>query len=282
MVGVRDLDPSASPLDYYGSELRRLREDAGLNQAQLGSIVFCTGSLIGQVETTRRVPTRDFSERVDAALGTGGVFSRLVGLVLRHQLPTWFQPYAEMEARAAYISTFQAQLVYGLLQTEEYARAVLGVRSEGDLDAKVAARMERQRILDRENPPLMWVVLSEAVLHQEIGGRAVMRNQLAHLLDLQGREWVRVQILPFEAGAHAGQMGSFTVLRFDDDPDIVYTEDFVQGHMTANPQALREGSLRYDHLQAAALSLEDSAALIARVLEERYGDRPAPDGREVA
>ncbi|WP_030852393.1 helix-turn-helix domain-containing protein [Streptomyces sp. NRRL F-4474] len=282
MVGVRDLDPSASPLDYYGSELRRLREDAGLNQAQLGSIVFCTGSLIGQVETTRRVPTRDFSERVDAALGTGGVFSRLVGLVLRHQLPTWFQPYAEMEARAAYISTFQAQLVYGLLQTEEYARAVLGVRSEGDLDAKVAARMERQRILDRENPPLMWVVLSEAVLHQETGGPDVMRNQLAHLLELRGREWVRVQILPFEAGAHAGQMGSFTVLRFDDDPDIVYTEDFVQGHMTANPQALREGSLRYDHLQAAALSLEDSAALIARVLEERYGDQPAPDGREVA
>ncbi|OLZ63210.1 transcriptional regulator [Streptomyces amritsarensis] len=282
MVGVRDLDPSASPLDYYGSELRRLREDAGLNQAQLGSIVFCTGSLIGQVETTRRVPTRDFSERVDAALGTGGVFSRLVGLVLRHQLPTWFQPYAEMEARAAYISTFQAQLVYGLLQTEEYARAVLGVRSEGDLDAKVAARMERQRILDRENPPLMWVVLSEAVLHQEIGGRDVMRNQLAHLLDLRGREWVRVQILPFEAGAHAGLPGSFTVMRFDGDPDIVYTEDFVQGHMTANPQALREGSLRYDHLQAAALSLEDSAALIARVLEERYGDQPAPDGREVA
>ncbi|MER7735880.1 helix-turn-helix transcriptional regulator [Streptomyces erythrochromogenes] len=282
MVGVRDLDPSASPLDYYGSELRRLREDAGLNQAQLGSIVFCTGSLIGQVETTRRVPTRDFSERVDAALGTGGVFSRLVGLVLRHQLPTWFQPYAEMEARAAYISTFQAQLVYGLLQTEEYARAVLGVRSEGDLDAKVAARMERQRILDRENPPLMWVVLSEAVLHQEIGGRDVMRNQLAHLLDLRGREWVRVQILPFEAGAHAGLPGSFTVMRFEGDPDIVYTEDFVQGHMTANPQALREGSLRYDHLQAAALSLEDSAALIARVLEERYGDQPAPDGREVA
>ncbi|WP_046775076.1 helix-turn-helix domain-containing protein [Streptomyces yangpuensis] len=282
MVGVRDLDPSASPLDYYGSELRRLREEAGLNQAQLGSIVFCTGSLIGQIETTRRVPTRDFSERVDAALGTGGVFSRLVGLVLRHQLPTWFQPYAEMEARAAYISTFQAQLVYGLLQTEEYARAVLGVPTGGDLDANVAARLERQRILDRENPPLVWVVLSEAVLHQEIGGRDVMRNQLAHLLDLRRREWVQVQILPFEAGAHVGLDGSFTLLRFDDNPDVLYTEDFVQGHMTPNPQALREGWLRYDHLQAAALSAEDSAALIARVLEERYGHQPAPDGCEVA
>ncbi|MEU3921964.1 helix-turn-helix transcriptional regulator [Streptomyces sp. NPDC029004] len=282
MVNTRDLDPSASPLDYYGSELRRLREDAGLKQGELGVSVFCTASLIGQIETARKVPTRDFSERVDAALGTGGVFSRLVGLVLRSQLPSWFQAYAEMEARAAYISTFQAQLVYGLLQTPDYARAVLGVRTEGNLDARVAARMERQRILERENPPLSWVVLSEAVLHQEVGGREVMRNQLAHLLSLREREWVQVQILPFEAGAHAGLPGSFTVLRFEDDPDLVYTEDFVQGHMTANPQALREGSLRYDHLQAAALSVEDSAALIARVMEERYGHEPGSDRRAVA
>ncbi|MGW6707862.1 helix-turn-helix domain-containing protein [Streptomyces sp. NPDC054956] len=282
MVNIRDLDPSASPLDYYGSELRRLREDAQLKQGQLGSIVFCAASLIGQIETARKVPTRDFSERVDAALGTGGVFSRLVGLVLRSQLPTWFQAYAEMEARATYISTFQAQLVYGLLQTEEYARAILGVRGDEGLDGKVAARMERQRIMDRSEPPLMWVVLSEAVLHQEIGGREVMRNQLAHLLELRSREWVRVQILPFEAGSHAGLMGSFTLLRFDDDPDLVYTEDFIQGHMTANPQALREGSLRYDHLQAAALSVEDSAARIARVMEERYGQHPGPDGRALA
>ncbi|MDI3387313.1 DUF5753 domain-containing protein, partial [Streptomyces sp. B-S-A8] len=237
---------------------------------ELGRCVFCTGSLIGQIETAHKVPTRQLSERLDAALGTDGHFGRLVGLVLRSQLPSWFQAYAEMEARAAYISTYQAQLVYGLLQTEAYARAVLGVRSDGDLDAKVAARLERQRILEREQPPLVWVVLSEAVLHQEIGGSEVMRTQLRRLLDLQERDWVKIQALPFSAGAHAGLMGSFTLLRFDDDPDLVYTEDFVQGHMTANPQAIREGSLRYDHLQAAALSVEDSAALIARVMEERY------------
>ncbi|WP_028811250.1 helix-turn-helix domain-containing protein [Streptomyces flavidovirens] len=282
MVNIRDLDPSASPLDYYGSELRRLREAAGLKQGQLGDIVFCTGSLIGQIETARKVPTRDFSERIDAALGTGGTFSRLLGLVLRSQLPHWFQAYAEMEARATYISSFQAQLVDGLLQTEAYARAVLAGRSEGNVDARVAARMERQRILERENPPLCWVVLSEAVLRQQIGGRDVMRNQLAHLLSLRGREWVKVQILPFETGAHAGLMGSFNLLRFEGDPDLVYTEDFVQGHMTANPQALREGSLRYDHLQAAALPVGDSAARIARVMEECYGHQPEPDGGAVA
>ncbi|MEU1278955.1 helix-turn-helix transcriptional regulator [Streptomyces sp. NPDC005805] len=282
MVHIRSLDPSASPLDYYGAELRRRREAAGLSQCRLGALVYVTGSLIGQIETAKKVPTREFSERLDAALGTDGMFSRLVGLVLRSQLPSWFQPYAEMEAKATYISTFQAQLVYGLLQTEDYARAVLSVREDSRLDARVAARIERQRILDRELPPLMWVVLSEAVLHQEIGGRAVMGEQLAHLLALREREWVKVQILPFTVGEHAGLPGSFNLLRFEDDPDVVYTEDFVQGHMTADSGALREGSLRYDHVQAAALSIDASAALIARVMEERYGHQPGADRSTVA
>ncbi|MFD9721338.1 helix-turn-helix domain-containing protein [Streptomyces sp. NPDC059076] len=282
MTAVRNLDPSASPLDYYGSELRRLRETAGLSQAQLGSIVFCTGSLVGQIETTKKVPTRDFSERVDAALGTDGMFSRLVGLVLRSQLPSWFQPYAEMEARATFISTFQPQLVYGLLQTEEYARVLMSVDCKDDLEGKVAARMERQRILERPSPPATWVVLSEAALHQEIGGRAVMRKQLSRLLELRNRRWLSVQVLPFVAGEHTGLDGSFNILRFGDDPDIVYTEDFIQGHMTANPESIREGSLRYDRLQAAALSVGDSAALIARVMEERYGEQPESDERSMA
>jgi hypothetical protein len=209
---------------------------------------------------------------VDAALGTDGLFSRLIGLVLRSQLPTWFQPYAEMEAKAAYISTYQAQLVYGLLQTEEYARAVLATGMPDDLEGLLAARMERQRILEREQPPLAWVVLDEAVLHRPIGGHQVMRRQLARLLEFSGHRWMHVQVLPNEAGAHASLAGSFTAMRFDDDPDIIYTEDVISGHMTANPETIREAALRYARLQAAALSVEDSAELIIRVMEERYGD----------
>ncbi|MGW0120660.1 helix-turn-helix domain-containing protein [Streptomyces sp. NPDC003327] len=274
MVNIRDLDPSASPLDYYGSELRRLREEANLNQAQLGSILFCTASLVGQIETAKKVPTRQFSERLDAALMTDGAFSRLVGLVLRSQLPAWFQAYAEMEARATYLSTYQSQLVYGLLQTEEYARAVLSVENAGRLDEVVAARMDRQRILERENPPVMCVVLDEAVLHREIGGAAVMRKQLAHLLGFRDHPWVQVQLLPFSVGQHPGLLGSFNVLRFDDDPDLFYSETYDSAHMTANPQVIRECSVGYARLQASALSREESAALIARVMEERYGQRP--------
>ncbi|OIJ90991.1 helix-turn-helix domain-containing protein [Streptomyces colonosanans] len=277
MANIQSLDPTASPLDYYGWELRRQREAHGLKQGQLGEIIFCTGSLIGQIETTKKVPTRDFSERVDAALGTDGLFSRLIGLVLRSQLPHWFQPYAEMEAKATYISTYQAQLVYGLLQTEEYARAVLATGKPDDLEGLVAARMERQRILGREQPPLACVVLDEAVLHRPIGGLEVMRKQLEHLLEFTGHRWLQVQVLSYSAGEHASLAGSFTAMRFDDDPDVVYTEDLISGHMTANPETIREAALRYARLQATALSVEDSAALITRVMEERYED---PSGHE--
>ncbi|MCX4677456.1 helix-turn-helix domain-containing protein [Streptomyces sp. NBC_01433] len=282
MANIQSLDPSASPLDYYGWELRRQREAAGLRQGQLGALIFCTGSLIGQIETTKKVPTRDFSERLDAALGTDGVFSRLIGLVLRSQLPTWFQPYADMEAKAAYISTYQAQLVYGLLQTEEYARAVLATGMPDDLEGLLAGRMERQRILDREKPPMAWAILDEAVLHRPIGGHEVMRGQLRRLLEFSAHRWMRIQVLPFAAGEHASLDGAFTTMRFDDDPDIIYTEDLISGHMTASPDTVREASLRYAHLQATALSVEDSVALIARVMEERYGDRPRSEVRAVA
>ncbi|MFD3729868.1 helix-turn-helix domain-containing protein [Streptomyces sp. NPDC058632] len=282
MANIQTLDPTASPLDYYGWELRRQREAHGLKQGQLGEIIFCTGSLICQIETTKKVPTRDFSERVDAALGTDGLFSRLIGLVLRSQLPTWFQPYAEMEAKAAYISTYQAQVVYGLLQTEEYARAVLATGAPDDLEGLVTARMERQRILEREQPPLVWVVLDEAVLHRPIGGTGVMRRQLAHLLRFTGHRWVHVQVLPNKAGEHASLAGSFNFLRFEEDPDVVYTEDVISGHMTANSETIKEAALRYARVQAAALSVEDSAELIARLMEDRYGDRPQPEEQPVA
>ncbi|MFE1443031.1 Scr1 family TA system antitoxin-like transcriptional regulator [Streptomyces sp. NPDC058739] len=274
MVHVRELDPNASPLDYFGYELRRKREEAGLTLKELGGVLFCTGSLIGQIETAAKVPQREFAERVDAALMTDGFFSRLVGLVLRSQLPTWFQPFADMEAKAEYICTYQAQMVYGLLQTEQYARSVLATGMPDQLDELVAARLERQRVLQRERPPLAWVVLDEAALHRPLGGAEVMREQLARLLGYIDRRWVRVQVLPFAAGEHASLIGSFTILRFEKEPDVVYTEDLISGHMTADSEIVREGTLRYASLQAAALSLGDSAALIARVMEDRYGKQP--------
>ncbi|WP_413470958.1 helix-turn-helix domain-containing protein [Streptomyces peucetius] len=270
---INALDPSASPLDYYGYELRRYRETAGLTQKQLGAIVNYTGSLVGQVETARKLPTAEFSERVDAALGTGGMLSRLLGLVLRSQLPAWFQQVAELEARATEISTFQTHMVHGLLQTAGYARAVLGTLDPAGLDDRTAVRLARQRILEKEEPPVLWAILGEAALRQEVGGPGVMRAQLERLLAYEEDPRVNVQVLPYRAGAHAGLTGSFNLYRFASDPTILYTEGYGTGHPTANPATVKDCSLRYDHLQAAALSIKDSAQLIRDVLEERYGEQ---------
>ncbi|MFJ5308956.1 helix-turn-helix domain-containing protein [Streptomyces sp. NPDC088350] len=279
---INTLDPGASPLDYYGFELRRYREAAGLTQRQLGEIINYTGSLIGQIETARKLPTQAFSDAVDAALGTGGLLSRLLDLVLRSQLPAWFRQVGELEARALEICSFEAQMIHGLLQTDEYARAVLGTLDQSNLDDRTAVRVARQRILEKENPPVFWVILSEAALYLEIGGRKTMRNQLARMLAHENNPRVNIQILPFSTGAHAGLTGSYDLYRFPSDPPIVYTEGYGSGHPSANPDTVMDCSLRYDHLQAAALSLRDSAELIRRVMEERYGEQRDADGDSVA
>ncbi|WP_055490154.1 helix-turn-helix transcriptional regulator [Streptomyces sp. TP-A0356] len=282
MTHINVLDPGASPLDYYGFELRRHREAAGLTQKQLGDIVNYTGSLVGQIETARKLPTPEFSERVDAALGTGGLLSRLVALVMRSQLPAWFQQVAELEARAIEICTFQTHVVHGLLQTAAYVRAVLGAMDQAGLDDRTAVRLARQRIFEKDVPPVLWAVISESALRQEIGSRKTMRGQLARLLSFESNPCINIQVLPFSAGAHAGLQGSFNLYRFVNDPSIVYTEGYGSGHPTANPDTVRDCSLRYDHLQAAALSLRDSAELIRRVMEERYGEQLDADRDPVA
>ncbi|WP_405932483.1 helix-turn-helix domain-containing protein [Streptomyces sp. NBC_00827] len=282
MTNISVLDPSASPLDYYGFELRRHREAAGLTQKEFGDVINYTGSLVGQIETARKLPTDVFSERADAALGTGGLLSRLVGLVLRSQLPAWFQQVAELEARAIEICTFQAQMMHGLLQTEAYARAVLGALDSSRLDDRTAVRLARQRIFEKAEPPVLWAVISEAALYQEMGGSGTMRGQLARLLDFEDNPRINIQVLPYSAGAHAGLTGSYTLFRFASDPEIVYTEGYGTGHPTANPDTVKDCSLRYDHLQAAALSLRDSAGLIRHVMEERYGEQRDSDRDSVA
>lgn len=185
--------------------------------------------------------------------------------------------------RAVEICSFQDHMVLGLLQTRAYARAVLGVLDETDLDDRTEVRLARQRILEKPDPPVFWAILSEAALYLEVGGRETMREQLAHLLSFEGNPRVNIQVLPFSAGAHTGLQGSFDVYRFASDPTIVYTEGYGgSGHPTASPETVKICSLRYDHLQAAALSIKDSAELMRRVMEERYGEHRDSDGDPVA
>ncbi|EST39336.1 hypothetical protein N566_02480 [Streptomycetaceae bacterium MP113-05] len=268
VVAPRELDPSASVLDYFGSELRRLRRAAGLSQERLGEIVNYTGALVGLVEIAKRSPSRDFTERCDGALGADGTLTRLWPLVSRSGLPGWFQDYAGLEARATEIRTYQAQVVHGLLQTENYARAVLRPARPTDLDGLTEARMKRQEILTRTNPPRLWMALDEAALRRAVGGPDVMRTQLRRLLDYRETPRVVVQVLPFDAGAHAGLNGSFNMLSFGDSPDVAYSEGYAGGQTLTEASDVELCQVQYDLVRAAALSPDDSAELIAQVLEE--------------
>ncbi|CAM5659549.1 Transcriptional regulator OS=Streptomyces fumanus OX=67302 GN=GCM10018772_42610 PE=4 SV=1 [Streptomyces fumanus] len=228
MTHINVLDPGASPLDYYGFELRRYREAAGLTQKQLGEIVNYTGSLIGQIETARKLPTSEFSERVDAALGTGGALSRLVALVMRSRLPAWFQQMAELEARAVEICAFQTHMVHGLLQTPAYVRAVLGAFDRTDLDDRTAVRLARQRLFSSRRPTHPSFLVGD----QRGGPAPGDRRPENHAWPTGPSAVLQAEPSDQRAGAavlrraHPGSPVPSSLFRFASDPAILYTERY--------------------------------------------------------
>jgi transcriptional regulator with XRE-family HTH domain len=268
VVAPRELDPTSSVLAFFGSELRRHRTAAGLSQERLGEIVNYTGSLVGQVETARRSPSRDLAERLDSALGTDGALTRLWPLVNRDSHPVWFRGYVQLEKSATRIRSFQPQVVHGLLQTPGYAGALLATLRPDDLADRVAARLERQRILDREKPPRLWVTLDEAVLRRVVGGPAIQREQLAHLVRMAARSRIVLQVLPFSAGAHPGVDGALTLLSFADEQDVAYCEGYGSSQLIESSPDVEECDFRYDLVRAAALSPDASVDMIVTVMEE--------------
>ncbi|WP_280273509.1 DUF5753 domain-containing protein, partial [Nocardia wallacei] len=145
-------------------------------------------------------------------------------------LPQWFETYIGLEHAAHSIRTFEAQLVPGLLQTEAYTRAVVELgHEEGEAARRVELRLRRQEVLDRPGAPTLWAIVDETVLHRPVGGNAVLREQLEHLVEMSERPNVTLQVLPYAAGGHAAVGSSFAVLRFAEQelPDIVYIEQLT-------------------------------------------------------
>jgi transcriptional regulator with XRE-family HTH domain len=273
---IRELDPSAGPLNFFGAELRRARSAAGLSQDQLGQRLGYSGAQVGKVETGERAPAQDFAEACDRTFSdAGGLFGRLYQLARRWDggYPSWFAEWVDSERRATSLRWWEPLLIPGLLQTADYARAILAAdpeTTEDQLDELVAARLERQAILDKPNPPTLWVVLDEAVLHRLIGTRKTMYDQLLVLADTSCRSNITVQIVPAEIGAHAGLLGAFIVAGFDNAPGTVYMESPDQGQTTELPSVVRRLSLTFDTLRADALPRGASRNLIGKVAEERW------------
>ena len=187
-MALRDPEAGASPLALFGAELRHYRTAAGLSQEQLGDQIGYSAALVGAVETARRMPTEDFTARCDLVdeLDTGGALLRLRAH-LRDQLhrqvwPPWFREWPSIEREALSLRTWELALIPGLLQTADYARAILrGVRpddTDEENEQQVDARIERQQILARQDPPMLWAIMDEGALHRPVGGRKSMRSQL--------------------------------------------------------------------------------------------------------
>lgn len=273
MPNPRELDPSESMLALFGSELREHRSRARLSQENLGEVLGYTGSLVGQIETGRRTPTREFAERLDGALGTGGIFSKLWPHITRGQFPSFFKSYAELEPRACQMLEYGGELVPGLGQTEGYMRAVfeagLPLAPPETIEEKVAARLGRQELLTGPTRPLLWWLLAENAIRRPVGGFGTMADQLGHLVDLVRSRMVVIQVLETSRGAHALLEGSMTLMSFaDGTPDMGYVEAPHAGVLIEHPDTVRELRLSYDLARADALSPDASLNLVEKVAKE--------------
>jgi len=269
-----------------GIELRRLRERAELTCEDVGQRLECSGTRISRMETGRiSVRPGDVRELLEAYGVTGAEADSLVQLAREARrkgwwhtygrvLPSWFEAYIGLESEAVRLRDFQPLVMPGLLQTEDYARAVLRAAphagSSAEIDRQVALRMERQAILGQAIPPDLWVVLSESVLRVHVGGPAVLRVQLMRLAEVAERPNVTLQVLPFTTAAHVQPISPFTMLEFTDDadPTVVYLEHLTGSLLLENEDEVRRYRVVFDHLRAEALGTGQTADLIARVTAE--------------
>ncbi|WP_055592903.1 helix-turn-helix domain-containing protein [Streptomyces hirsutus] len=272
MPAPKELDPSASLPALYGVKLRKLRVRAGFTQRGLGDLIPIAHSRIAQFELGKETPPEDVNARLDEILEADGDLVDLWTHIKRTPIPDWARKFVAYEARANAMHKYMAHSVPGLLQTEAYAREVLRHGQPwctvAEIEENVAARLSRQSLLRKPQPPLLWVVLDESVIRRPVGGPTVMREQLASVLEAAHTPHIEVQVMPFAAGAHSAMGGSLTLLSFDNAPDVAYLEAGHSGELVEDRAMVTRHSHRYDLVHARALPPEASAALIRRAMKE--------------
>ncbi|HWH00414.1 MAG TPA: helix-turn-helix transcriptional regulator [Pilimelia sp.] len=266
-----------------GAELRRRREAAGVTIEAVADRLECSASKISRVETGHTTATpRDVRDMLEIYGVVGAEAEELVQISREARQKGWWHPYSAvltgayvgLEAAARSVRAYEQQVVPGLLQTREYAEAMIrAARPDipaSEVERRVRVRLGRQSLLIQDDPIALWAVLDEAVLSRPVGGDAVMRAQLIRLREAAELPNVTLQILPFEAGAHAGMDGTFAILEFpeDGDPDVVYAENATGGLFLEKRDELRKYTFIFDQVRAAALPPEESTALLGRLAKE--------------
>ncbi|QYX78208.1 helix-turn-helix domain-containing protein [Streptomyces akebiae] len=260
----------------FGEVLRHYREVALLTQEALSREIPCDRSQVAKIEAGTRVPSDQFAKRCDEVLGTGGVLARMWAKVDWYpavQHPDWFERRVEMEAVAVGLREYQERVVPGLLQTEDYARALFSRAVPGDeVEDRVRARMSRQPRFLFDDGPLYVVVLDESCLRTAVGSPDVMRDQCAHLLSVGRRPNIRIQVAPADLFGIFRPRQSMSLIELPDERWL-YSESMDHSHFNNEPTAYARYSRTYDVLRADIPSARESAALISDVMKgyEQHG-----------
>ncbi|OLF10091.1 hypothetical protein BLA60_16665 [Actinophytocola xinjiangensis] len=245
-------------------EVRALRDKHGLTQDELARRIGFSQSTVKNIESAYRVPTREQAELLDKALDTAGILRRLEARIRAAPISPGFRPFISAEADARTLKTFEHTIIPGLLQTEDYARTLVEAYpglAEEEVSARVAAKLKRQLVLETEEPPWLWAVVDEQVLHREIGGPEVMAEQLAKLAEFAYRPRVTIQVL--SAGrAHTALLGSFVIAELALQPTVAYLDTVLDGQTVQDAAMVEMVKVVFDTIRTEALSGRESKEMI--------------------
>ncbi|MEU8247631.1 helix-turn-helix transcriptional regulator [Nonomuraea sp. NPDC048916] len=264
-----DLSFAVPPEVAFGRELRALRHAQGWSLDAFGKRIGYSGTMVGYYERAKRPVPEAFVAKAEEVLGLSGELVTLWKAVNPQTAPKWFRQWPKIESAARTLRSWEPLLVPGLLQTEEYASAVLraepGVTEEQIKDA-LETRLRRQAIFSRPTPPTLVAVIDEGILHRPIGGKSIMYDQLTHLLALMDHPNITIQVVPLAVGANGGLLGGFAVAHRPGAPDAAYLETAGNGQVTDRVEEVEAISLRHDTIRAWAHPLHVTRDVIREMI----------------
>ncbi|MEF9883374.1 helix-turn-helix domain-containing protein [Streptomyces sp. P9-A4] len=256
----------------FGQSLKTLRVRAGMEREELGKRLGYSASTIASFEQGRRIPPPRAVDQSDEVLDAGGLLSVWKDQLERAQYPAFFRGMAQLEKQAIELLAYDTLAVKGLLQTEEYMRAVLSNRrpplDAETIEQRVTARLARQAIFDRRPAPFLSFVMCESVLRRKVGGREVLRGQLEQILLIGQQRNVEIQVMPLDCEENAGLEGPFTVVTREDGKRFVYAEAQSTSALETDPKQTVLAAARYGIIRSQALSPRESLRLIEKLLGE--------------
>ncbi|MFB8023270.1 Scr1 family TA system antitoxin-like transcriptional regulator [Streptomyces rubiginosohelvolus] len=268
---VRSVEPEPQySLKMFGEVVKTFRKRARLTQEQFAPLVGYSPETVASIEQGRRLPPPDFAERADSILDAFGVIlAAAKHLTRRKGLASWFRQWAELELSALSLYTYECRLIPGLLQTPAYVRRLLADRlpplADEQIEARLAARLERQRLLYERPNTAFSFILEEHLLLRDLGGEDVTRELLDHILDLSELRNVEIQIMPLVRHHHAAIDGPMQLLETPDHQWFGYLEGQLYGQFVSDPKVVSVIQMRCASMRSQALSLEDSQSLMRRM-----------------